>query len=138
MDTREGQERKSLEDDLARSKRAIEFLFKLLMGRLDLITHQVEMLEKDRASNARRINAKFESVEASLERKIVKLEIDQLTSNSHLINDSVFAEVKEIIAGLPETIVAQVQNDGEGGAPRATPSSRGKEVSEDAGKSNPG
>lgn len=107
-ESKEGQDKKSPEEDLACWKRDAKFLFKLLMGRLDLITHRVKLLERDRAANVECINAKFESVEASLERKIVEMGTDLLTSNLELISDSIFSEVKEIVARLPEEVVAQL------------------------------
>ena len=76
------------------------------MGRLDLITRRVELLEKDPAAKAERINAMFETLEGHLEHKIMKMETDLLTSNSKLVNDSIFAEVKDIISRLPEEVVA--------------------------------
>lgn len=76
------------------------------MGRLDLITRRVELLEKDPAAKAERINAMFETLEGYLEHKSMKMETDLLTSNSKLVNASIFAEVKDIISRQPEEVVA--------------------------------
>ena len=48
----------------------------------------MELLEKDCGPNIERIKEKFESVEVSLEGKIVKMEIDLLTANLELVNDN--------------------------------------------------
>lgn len=106
LDVPWGHGRKPPKEDIARRERAAEFLFKLIMGRLDLITRRVELLEKDPAAKAERINAMFETLEGYLEHKIMKMEADLLTSNSKLVNDSIFAEVKDIISRLPEEVVA--------------------------------
>ena len=76
------------------------------MGRLDLRTCRVELLEKDHVAKAKRINATFETVERCLEHKITNMETDLLTSNSELVIDNISAEVEDIIWGLPEEVVA--------------------------------
>ena len=89
----------------------------------------MEPLEKDWAANVERINAKFEVVGASLEKKIVKMETYLLTANS---------KVKEITAGFQKEVVAHLQSDGGANESGAGLSSRGNTVSEDEGKSNLG
>jgi len=78
------------------------------MGKLNIITQGVELLENYKATNAERINAKFEALEMTLERKFVNMEKYLLTSNLDLVSDSVFVKVKEIIAGLPKEVVAKI------------------------------
>lgn len=75
----------------------VEFLFKFMMGKLNLLTQWVELLDKVCVANKDYINTKFESVEVTLEWKIIRMEIDLLTSNSKLISKSMFIEVQEII-----------------------------------------
>ena len=75
--------------ELMHWKQTTKFQFNLIMGSLNLITQWVELLENEWIVNTKRINAKFEAMEVTLEKNNVNMDTYFLTANSELVSDSV-------------------------------------------------
>jgi len=80
-----------LEEEAARWNRAMEFLFKLMMGHIDFISCQLYVMESDREANVMMMAVKFKYLEVSVERKFIKLEVELISWISKLVSDGLLA-----------------------------------------------